>query len=357
MKKLLKSSLVFLPLVIVIFLVNIYVDPASLINKTAEKEIAAAFLEGHNAEDILTIDDRAMIEFYFDLREDPVECLVLGASRGMQISSETTGKENTFNAGVTGAEFRDIVSIYYMHHEKFGAPKNVILVLEPWTVSETYISKRCITDGYYKFCKDNSFKAIKTNNILSEIDKLKEMFSIGYFQQSVNPIFSGNFHLKKSIKVTNEFNGEDDIRHYDGSYSYGNAYRNMTDVEKRANLNDVKTKVPNLIKNYKYSETLVRQLETFVEWLVSEGTDVTFFIPPILPEYYNFIMYNTEYDTCFAETWEIYSNLAEKYDIPVIGCYYNDMLTAENFYDVLHPTYEYVYELFSEYRTESEANS
>ena len=150
MKKLLKSALIFFPLVAVIFIVNYYVDPASLLNKSLEKEIAKAFLDGHNVSDVSTIDDRAMIEFYFEQREESIDCLVLGASRGMQISKDTTGMENTFNSGVTGAEIRDIISIYSMYYDKFGAPENVILVLEPWTLSETYINKRCISENTLK---------------------------------------------------------------------------------------------------------------------------------------------------------------------------------------------------------------
>lgn len=352
MKKVLKSAFIFLPLVILVFVVNIYADPASLINKTVEKQIAQAFLDGHNAEDVLTIDDRAMIEFYFELREDPVDCLVLGASRGMQISAETTGIANSFNAGVTGAEFRDMVSVYYMYKEKNNAPENVILVLEPWTVSETYISKRCITKGYYDFCEENNFTAVKTNNIKSEFEKWREMFSIGYFQQSINPVFSGDFNLKKAMKATDEFYGEDDIRHWDGSYSYGYAYRNMTEVEKRAGLNDVKTKVPDLIKNYVYSENLAHQLDTFVAKLVEDGVNVTFFIPPILPEYYEFVVNSTEYGKCFTDTWALYTGIADKYNIQIIGSYNPVGLAAANFYDVLHPTYEYVHELFAPFREE-----
>ena len=329
MKKLLKSALIFFPLVAVIFIVNYYVDPASLLNKSLEKEIAKAFLDGHNVSDVSTIDDRAMIEFYFEQREESIDCLVLGASRGMQISKDTTGMENTFNSGVTGAEIRDIISIYSMYYDKFGAPENVILVLEPWTLSETYINKRCITAGYYDFCN--------------------RMFSIGYFQQSINPIFSGDFNLKKEISITDDFYGDEDIRHSDGSYSYSSSYMNMPAVEMQAFMADYKTKVPDLIKKYSYSEKLCEQFTVFVQELKDENVDVTFFIPPITPEYYEFLK-TTDYFKCFSETWDTYVQIAKENEIEIIGEYNNESLTESDFYDILHPTYEYVYNLFETYR-------
>ena len=348
MKKLFKSSLIFLPILIFMFVVNIYIDPASLLNKSAEKQIAHALLSGKNVENVTNIDDRAMIEYYFEEREKPIDCLILGASRGMQISSEVTGIESTFNAGVTGAELRDMISIYYMYREKFDTPKTVILTLEPWTLSENYISKRCITEGYYKFCDEQNLIPVKTNNIKVELEKIFEMFSISYFQQSINPIFSGNFNLKKQITITDAFSGDGDIRHWDGSYTYNRKFISSSDTEKLEAINDMKEKVPSMIKDFRFG--LDDQLERFIKMLKDEGSEVILFVPPIQPEYYDFIVNETPYSDCLTETSKTYKKIADENNILMIGEYVNGDLTMSDFYDVLHPTYEYVYNLFEDFR-------
>ena len=348
MKKLLKSSLIFLPILLFIFAVNIYVDPASLLNKSAEKQIARALLSGKNVENVTNIDDRAMIEFYFDMRETPVDCLVLGASRGMQISSEVTGIENTFNSGVTGAELRDMISVYYMYREKFDAPETVIITLEPWTLSETYISKRCLTEGYYNFCEEYDFNPIKTNNIKVKLEKILEMFSISYFQQSINPIFSGNFNLKKQIAVTDAMSGEGDIRHWDGSYTYNRKFLSSSDTEKLDAINNMKVKVPPMIRDFRFG--LDDQLERFIKMLKAEGSEVILFVPPIQPEYYDFIVNETPYADSLTETEKAYKRIAEDNNLLIVGEYTNESLKMSDFYDVLHPTYEYVYDLFENFR-------
>ncbi len=338
-----------MPLLILIFAVNYYADPASLVNKRIERETARLLNDGYNVTGVETIDDRAMISYYMRDRKEAVDCLVLGASRGMQISKEDTGIDATFNAGVTGAELRDMISIYYMYTSRFSAPARVILTLEPWTLSEKYTNKRSITEGYYRFCEEYGLDPIRTNNFRAQAEKIYELFTIRYFQQSINPFFSGNTDIRRHVQATERTQGDEDIRHEDGSYAYNIRYSTKSDVEKASILSDMEKKIPDMIRDYQFSDTLKEQLGEFVRMLVGQGVEVTFFIPPILPDYYSYLAENGKKEM-FDDTMSAYVDIAEKNGIDIIGRYYDEDTTSRDFYEVLHPTNEYVLELFREFR-------
>ena len=338
-----------MPLLILIFAVNYYADPAGLVNRRIERETARLLNEGYNVAGVETIDDRAMMTYYMRDRSAPIDCLVLGASRGMQVSREDTGIDATFNAGVTGAELRDMISIYYMYTSRFPAPKRVILTLEPWTLSENYTNKRSITEGYYRFCEERGLDPIKTSNIRVQAEKIYELFTIRYFQQSINPIFSGNPDIRRHVRATERIRGEEDIRHEDGSYAYSFRYSAKSDVEKASILSDMESKTPDMIRDYQFSGTLKEQLGEFVRMLAGQGVEVTFFIPPMLPDYYSYLAENGKRDM-FDDTMSAYMDIAEENGIEVIGSYHDEDTTSRDFYEVLHPTNEYVMKLFREYR-------
>ena len=48
---------------------------------------------------------------------------MLGSSRSMQVTKELTGVENTFCAGVTGADLRDGISTYMLFREQGLQPE------------------------------------------------------------------------------------------------------------------------------------------------------------------------------------------------------------------------------------------
>ena len=336
-------------MLILIFAVNYYADPAGLVNRRIERETAQLLNDGYNVSGVETIDDRAMMTYYIRDRKEPVDCLVLGASRGMQVSREDTGIEATFNAGVTGAELRDMISIYYMYTSRFPAPERVILTLEPWTLSENYTNKRSITEGYYRFCEEYGLDPIKTSSIQTQVEKTYELFTIRYFQQSINPIFSGNLDIRRHVQATERIQGDEDIRHEDGSYAYSIRYSTKSDVEKATILGDMEKKVPDMIRDYQFSGTLKEQLGVFVRMLAGQGVKVTFFIPPMLPDYYSYLAANGKKDM-FEDTMSAYMDIAEENGIDIIGGYYDSDTTSRDFYEVLHPTTEYVMNLFGEYR-------
>ncbi len=346
MKKIIKTILIFFPLVILLVLTNIIVDPANLFNKNFEQQVALELIAGNNVSGVLNMDDREMISNYIDNLDKDLDCLVLGASRGLQISSETIGVENTFNFGVTGAELRDIISIYYKYENNFSPPETVIITLEPWTLSDSQVNPRALTKEYEEFCIANNLNYVESSTFETELNKVLELFNLAYFQQSVQSIFSEDFNFERIASVTADTVGDSDIRLSDGRYSYSLDFVNRSEAEIAEDLKNMQLIIPLIIRQYNINENLLSQFETFIADLKTKDVDIIFFIPPIHPEYYDFIM-DTPHSVAFTETLEIYNEIATENNIEVIGSYSMENITEDDFYDVLHPRYQTVYNMFN----------
>lgn len=351
MKRVLKSALVFLPFVALILFVNWYADPGNVLRGGYEQSVAAILASGQNAANLRNMDDRAFMKAYVPMRTQPIDTLVLGSSHCMQITKELTGDENTFCAGVTGADLRDCISIYRLVRENGFAPKRVILTVDCWFLSAGTLEKRAMTDGYNEFCRENGFEPLRSSKMdlyLQALEKKGQAISIPYFQTSLDYLKKG-LQKNRDAVPTMEPYAEGAMRRADGSYCYEASYRNATEDEARARAADCVVAKPEFAVNFNgVSDDLVAQMSAFIDAMKADGAQVALMLAPFHPLYYDHMVSQTDNYVEILATQSLITEIAQEHDVPLFGSYspYDCGLTAADFYDGLHCSQEAMYRFY-----------
>ena len=342
MKRYCKAALALLPLLALLMSVNYYADPANVLRGGYEQQVAQILASGQNATNLRNMDDRGFIQSYVEQATQKPETLVLGPSRGMQITKEITGDDTTFNAGVTGADIRDCISVYRLFEQKFGAPQRVILTLDPWMLCEENLDGRAMLEGYLDFCKQHGFESYGQNKIMpfsaSQIEKASQIISIPYFQASLEYLKKG-LHRSRDAVPTQAHYTETDMRRADGSYCYNAPYRDVAAAQLRAN--DYIISKPLNIRSFTgVTPHLLEQLTAFIKEMQAAGVKVALLIPPFQNEYYAHMVQQTDNYVDLLATEQTIQALAKECKVKLFGAYNPEAcgLESTDFYDGFHCT-------------------
>ncbi|GGD76441.1 hypothetical protein [Maribacter cobaltidurans] len=214
-----------------LLLINYYGDAAHLFDKGYEIKMAEILQDNNYVTNISNYDERLFQKEFISTRTHQPDIVVLGSSRTMQITTEDFPDELLINNSVSGASVEDIIAIYQIYRKKGIKPKKIIIGIDPWSFNENNQRNRwqSIADYYYDFKKQ------KTSHEHKSLAKYKELFSFSYFQESAKNLvrkISGSNEPKASNRKLNRTN----TKLFDGSLTYGEAYRNMSqkEVEKKA---------------------------------------------------------------------------------------------------------------------------
>lgn len=351
MKRVLKSALIFLPFVLLIVCVNVYADPANVLNFGYEQQIAEILASGKNVENLRNMDDRSFMKEYVKLRTEPVGTLGLGSSHSMQLTKELTGDDAFFGAGVTGADMRDCISIYRLFRDKGLIPQRVILSVDYWFMSEGTFETRAMTDGYKQFCRDHGLRPLASDwltSILQKLEKKGEAISIPYFQKSLQYMKKGLHRFRDPIP-TDVHKSSGNMRRADGSFCYEEWYREapQEDINLRAEGNIVSK--PEFARGFNgVSKELEKQLEAFLDEMISDGVEVAVFFSPYHPAYYDHMASSNDNYIEILDTERIVTEIAQRHGVKVFGSFNPHVLglTEADFYDGLHCTEEAMYQFY-----------
>lgn len=341
MKRVARSALLFLPLLLLLTAVNWYADPGNAIRSDYERKVAQILAGGENAANLNNMDDRAFMREYLPLRTQPIDTLALGSSHSMQITKELTGDENTFCGGMTGADLRDCISLYRLVRQAGFSPSRVILVVDSWFLSEGTVERRAMTDGYREFCRENGFEPVQAgqwDQLSQQLEKKMQLFSITYFQSSLNFLQTGKQAVRDPVATTS-FYSESGMRRADGSYCYEAQYRDPDSGYARENVAAMMAVKPDFAAKFNgVSENLAAQLSAFIESMQADGCQVVVMIPPFHPDYYAFMAQRPQEYGELLGTEGLIRDIAEKTGAAVFGSFDPSAcgLTAADFYDGLH---------------------
>ena len=342
-KKLIISLIMLLSFIVVVFAVNILVDPANLVKVTYEKEVAKILAGGKNATNMENLDDRELIKQYLDISDKQIDILALGSSRSMQLTKDVVGNENFFVAGVTGAELRDCINIYYLFKKADKQPKKVILFTEFWFFSQGNLDPRADTQEYENFCREINSQPFLIQS--RKVTRLKELLSFPYFQNSIKYLLSGE--KRPPVVATDKADGFLATRRYDGSYSYEESYRLSKNISPDNMAKDFTVKNSIFLSYTGNDEKLCFQFEKFIEKMQEDGVEVELVISPFHPIVYDY-MANSEKYKDPMETEKYFHEVAKKYNIPCYGSYNPSALglTNTDFYDAQHPNAQAIYKYY-----------
>ncbi len=339
MKQLLRLISLLLAFLLVVFSINFIADPANIMNQTYEQKLVDILVSGKNAANVENMEDRRFLQLYSEARTQPIDTLVLGSSRTMQISPAVTGDENTLAASVTGSDLRDVINSYFLFEERGFAPDTVVLSLEMWYLSEGNLDNRAHTEQYNHFCDKVGLEPIRTGSV--RMSQIKNFFSFSYFQSSVQYLIKNK--LKKPLPVAIEDRwAETPVKRVDGTYGYERKLREQSQQVVDQSAAD-KQIADNIAVNFSgISTELFEQLDAFVGYLQQKGIIVRLLLSPLHPDYYHYMQSRPDVYAQAFESERMYRQLAEKYNIPLYGSFDPDVLGVTNgdFYDAIHPKEE-----------------
>ncbi len=346
MKKFLTSIILVVSSLFVLLLgVNVLVDSANILRADKITQDIMGYLS--NDSNVIVpnnYNDRDLAFKTITQNSSSVDTVVLGSSRGIQISSDmlSLADDEMINSCVTGAVLGDVVSLWQSYLDNGNIPKRVILVTDIWFFDQRK------DDNRYLLAYGENFQKFISNNIETEIvvpqtnslESYSPLYTLGYFQQNVKSFFDGSYLTNKVIPTQNYAEPERAVIHPDGSYSYpinyAEAHQSEKDERVRIGLPTISSEVGGYEQLY---ETNVLIFEALLKSMEQNGVEVVLYLSPYHPDLVSEFESNELTFQMFFET-EQYLLSLEQNGIEVIGSYdYKKCgVSREDFLDPLHIT-------------------
>lgn len=343
LRLLLKSTLVLLPLAALMVTVNYTVDGSCILRGDKyELEIATAWLDGKAVGNFdNSINERSVMKLYVQNLSKGLDTLVLGSSRAMQITADIAGETGTFfNAGMTGADRKDVLSTFYLFERADKLPENLIVEVDPWVFydADAALNFRDDDNLYREFlneCLGYDVAYVAQDTSLQR----KAITSPAYFQENVAYYFSDHSAEKRPTILENELLDYDfDIRTADGTQWYAAEYRSHT--QDQVDLDALSVAGVDYSQLYGFTQVspeLASQFEQFVAYAERRGVHVTLVLTPFHPLYWQMLSTNPNYTGVAAAETELRA-IAARCGVPIYGSYDPALANCDNtdFYDGLH---------------------
>ena len=283
------------------------------------------------------IDERKFMEgrLIYPLR--PVDTVIVGSSRVMQINSRIMGHD-VQNLAVSGASIEDDISLGLEALAKLNY-QNIYISADPWLINlhdnaKRYKSIEQMFDFWIKRMYANQplsqFLDIELNQTIKENPEtlLKSLRAFLLLNNRKIPVDeSVEAYAKKA---------------YDGFNIYNNTYANKTSELIASGFNST---LDYCMKDFEYDTQSIKHLEAFVAYLQWNGVSVNFILSPYHPEVYRKMV---EEKPIFLEIEDWFIAFAKKNNVRVIGSYDPISLgfTNNDFYDGMHPKTSCMQKLF-----------
>ncbi len=346
--------LVAISLLAFLTFVNWYCDPANLYHDVS-KPIAEALMDGKPAYiSSGNVDERLLKRYIIEQMPKDVDCVLLGSSTVLGIRKEHVGTDRFFNLGVSSADYYDIMATAAMLEMNNVKPKRIILGVDHYYFCEWIYENNARSKSWRPYAEYMSQVLENTKPLLPQLDlkaqkeeQFRQLLSITYFQASVEFVKNnGSLRIERWGVVDDEYTGA--YFQADGSMVYPRDYEDTT-VEAALNA------VASLDMEYQfgsYTHMNAKSKEQFarlVDYWKEQGIEVEFFLCPMSPALWE--RYDTEQYPILSEIEEFVCNMAEKYNINVIGSFnpQNVGLTKEDYYDARHIRHSKIKKYFQFY--------
>ncbi len=277
-----KTSIIALPILIILISVNYFGDAAHLFDNNYEKNIAKIINSGKYVTNIANYDERLLQKELISNGPIKPQLVVLGSSRTMLLNSDLLPGIKIFNSSVSGASIEDIVSIYQLYKSKHKLPAKIIIGIDPWTFNDNNGQNRWESIASYFY----DFENIK-NEENATVSKYKELFSFSYFQNSVKllpKLLKGKTKpLSTNIKLNTTA-----TKLTDGSLVYDKLYRDASKKEIEIKINSYLSDKLYSIENFNtISDTNWKIFEKLITDMKTNNIQIEFFLVPYAPSVYN----------------------------------------------------------------------
>jgi hypothetical protein len=328
--------------------VNLLGDPAKILNEDSYADgVAGILARGESAVNVSNLNERLLQKGYVNRLTNPLDVVVIGSSRAMQIGRASLPVTCTLhNSGVSGAILADDMAIYGLYRLRKVIPRTVILGVDPWifnaglgktgsylSLSESYISVLAAENAALP--PDPS---LRLSIVKFQLKKYLQLISPSYFQASLRSLCSG-IGRNAYYSASDSRRSDDALIRSDGTYGYDRSFRSQTlEAVRRSAVQYAHEKdVYNLYSFGSISSELRERFEEFVGLMRSDGVRVVLFLPPYHPAVYPELI--SRADTKIITEVEAYvRKFAADNDLLLVGGYAPSPIKMgeSDFYDGMH---------------------
>ena len=352
--------LLFLPIILVVAVTNVIVDPANVfhsdISATTEAILngnAVYFAAGNT-------DERGCKKCLVEKMPKDLDCITIGPSLSMGIRANTVGVKKYYNLSASGLQYYDYMALFGLLEFNQIKYDKLVLCVDSYFFDESIIAREnryTFWKEYAEYMEDilNKSDVIRSPKNGANLDdwftKLSQVFSPAYFKSSVSNILENYKNLLKNIRWGIVHDDETaKYAHYetDGSWTYADSFIN-NDVEyviKHSNDYDIKKQFGfGLHISEKRKEMFIK----LIEFLIKKGVRIEFYLCPPAPALYDRISGSeAEKYSMPAEIEAFALEVAGKYNIKVTGTYnpYKLGIPNEDYLDSRHIRHEKIEQYF-----------
>ena len=356
-KNKLKWKYLVFPFILLLLFVwtNYYIDPASIFHNDSEQweNMARSIVNGDEVYFAFNNGNEREVKHHLIMQmPDQVDCVVIGPSLAMCIDREMTGDSIFYNLGESGADLYDILAQFGLMEKYSKKTERIIFCVDTYFFDRNiylnreihlplisyaeYMLSRLGAEPDVEIVHDDS----SDKNDLDYV-KLKQLFSITYFQESVNWIRKSQtlFLPEKRIGIVDQDFDYYNYAYYryDGSCVYSESFANRgTDlVLNEMKEYDVFNKFP---KNCHLNEYNKMIFEKVVQYCIDSNIEIDLFLCPLSPLLWDRLQSADDNYFILDELESFANEIAEKYDLKITGSYnpYNLNVCNEDFYDERH---------------------
>ena len=367
LKILSRIALFVLPIPLLMVYVNYTVDCSGLFQgDILPRQVALDLIDGKNLANFSQMDERQVISLYAQNlpEEQTPDVLAIGSSRVLSLTYEQAGARSFFNAGMTGADARDVMSSYYLFARAGRAPKTVIFCVDPWLLyaGENAYDYRSDPELYAEFLQ----QALGIDTGYEEPDKVKlwkALIDPAYFQGNIqyylknrdsSVVHTEDGQATPFIQVSDNelYSQATNVKRWDGSVLYDEGFRSLSaeETEVLALTQAGTFDTVNMEGFDALDEGACRRFEQFISYMQSQGSQVILLLSPYHPlvEYILDTEISQGKHQGFAQVEPWLRQFAQEHQISLYGSYRPEVAGVEgaDFYDGLHIRTEAIQKYF-----------
>lgn len=359
MKKQYLKLFTILPVIAVLAGVNFYQDPANIFHDPS-KDAAAAILAGNKVYFTSgNLDESRLKKNMIEKMPKEVDCIAIGGSLIMGVRKNHVGTQSFYSIAAFSLRLCEMMAeIAMLELNQIKYDRLILCADHRFFNVYPFEPRKSEWKPYFEYMLskldgDISLK-LEINpdiNPKSYYDKIRQLFSVRYFQSSCKYIQSRNsFRLKERRWGIVDAKTQD-LAHYeaDGSWVYALNYRNSTinDVSERIEKYDIKLHFAynKHLNDYNYNVDRFKRLLTY---LVEKGINISLFLCPVPPSIWDILETESSNYMLIKETEEFIKGYADELGIKLIGSYnpYIVGISDEDFLDATHIRHEKLEDYF-----------
>lgn len=342
-----------LPVVALIICTNMQAEKvreenAFLLQDPLERQAAQALLSGQALEGYNLLNERLIVQKVVECMQTPFNTVALGSSRILQLTAEAAHGGSFFNFGMSGADYRDIMNMFYLLKKADKLPQNLIIGLDPWLLNPS-------EDALHNFSSAEIFSEFLELEL--DYDTHYEpppppeeppqglwniagrYFNLARFQENFfNPPQVSSDENLAPIATGDLFQNSTELKLPDGTALYPVAFRNAGEEKVAQSAELEATTFLRMEEYYAPSEELCNLFEQFCMYVKNQGVNLIFVLMPYHPIVYQYVAENRREFTGFFLTEPWFRQFAKQNNIPLYGSYdpFALKMGFNDFYDGLH---------------------